>query len=175
MTSVKTNKTALRVFSFILAIVSLFSVFSVNATNAYAAKKTPIKAYIAVRSAYGSSFPLTTNDRKQGKKRIMGVKTSLCSSYYAASKIKGSSSSQCEYAIFICKAKTRAKAKRVKRALKTYISNEKQSMYNYLSSTGKSIFANAKVGRIGKRFVYMVMIDTSSNTKAINAIKRVLA
>jgi hypothetical protein len=162
-----------RVLAFILAVVSLLSAFTMSANAAQITSKTPASAYAAVKKAYGSSFPLTSKNRIKGKKRIMGVKISDCSSYYAASKTTGGSNSQKEYAIFICKAKSTAKAKKIKTSLANYLKNEEQSMSNYLSATGKKLFKNAKTGRIGK-YVYLVMIDTNKNTKAVNAIKKTL-
>lgn len=162
-----------KLIALILAVLTILASFTLTANAAQIASKTPASAYAAVKKAYGNSFPLTSKNRIKGKKRIMGVKVADCSSYYAASKITGGSNNQCEYAIFICKAKSTAKAKKIKTSLNNYISNEEQSMANYLSAKGKKLFKNAKVGRIGK-YVYLVMIDTSKNAKAVKAINKTL-
>ncbi len=169
MTITKTNFSS-RIISLLLALITLFGAVGLNSATAEAASKTPAGAYVAVKNAYGKSFPLTSANRVTGR-RVFGVKTSLVSSYYAASRTTGSGSAKAEYAIFICKAKNSKNARKVKSALKTYLKNEKNSMYNYLSGTGKTLFSKAKVGKKGK-YVYLVMVDTSGNSKAVKAIKK---
>ena len=164
------RQTTVQCIAVILALITLLSCCSVGA---FAAKKTPDAAYSAVKKAYGSSMPLSAKNRITGKKRIMGVKTADCESYFAALKIKGGKNAQSEYAIFICKAKSKAKVKTIVANLKTYLKNEQQSMNNYLSPTGKKLFKNAKVGTVGQ-FVYLVMLDTAANKKAVNAINKTL-
>ena len=157
----------------LMALITLFSCCGVGALAAApTGKKTPAAAYAAVKKAYGKSMPLSSKNRIKGKKRIMGVKTADCESYYACLKIKGGKDSQSEYAIFICKAKS-DKVKTISSALKKYLKNEQQSMNNYLSPTGKKLFKNAKVGTVGQ-FVYLVMLDTAGNKKAVNAIRNTL-
>ena len=164
------SKASLRVLSLILALVALMGSFSAGGTTAFAANKTPVAAYAAVKNAYGSSFPLYTNNRISGRSNVLGVTTANCSSYYAAQRF--SSNSKEVYEIFICKAKSGKKGS-IKSQLKKHLKNEKGSMNNYLSAKGKKLFSHAKVGTVGS-FVYMVMVDTSKNKKAVKAIKKTL-
>ena len=168
MTKTK-NKALLRALSLLMALVSLVTYVTVG-TTAFAANKTPVAAYAAVQKAYGKSFPLSTSNRISGKSVVLGVKTSNCSSYYAAQKFANSNKEV--YEIFICKAKSGKKGT-IKSQLKSHIKNEKTSMQSYLSAKGKKLFKNYKVGTVGD-YVYMVMIDTSKNKKAVKAIKNTL-
>ena len=167
------NNLSIRLISIILALITAVSAFSLSSSVAMAASKTPASAYSAVKKAYGKSFPFKSSNRVKGKRRIMGVKTADLSSYYAASKISGKKNSKQEYIIMIAKVKDSGKVKSVKSQLTRFKNNEEASMRNYLSSKGKKLFKNAKVGSVGS-FVYIVMIDTNSNKKAVKAIKKAL-
>lgn len=163
------SKRTVRILSLILALVALMGSFSAGET-VFAASKTPVAAYAAVKKAYGNSFPLYTSNRISGRSKVLGVTTSNCSSYYAAQRFTKNSKEV--YEIFICKAKSGKKSS-IKSQLSKHLKNEKGSMNNYLSAKGKKLFGNAKVGSVGS-FVYMVMVDTSSNSKAVKAIKKTL-
>ena len=173
MTNTKRNNFSIRLLSIILAMVTAISAFSLTSGVAMAASKTPASAYSAVKKAYGSAFPFSSKNRVKGKRRVMGVKTSDLSSYYAASKVTGKKNSKCEYIIMIAKVKNSGNVGSVKSQLSKFKNNEESSMKNYLSSKGKKLFKNAKVGSVGS-FVYLVMIDTNSNKKAVKAIKKAL-
>ena len=135
---VKTRKSAIRVLSLIMAIVAMLTSVSVG-TNAFAASKTPVAAYAAVKKAYGNSFPLSSSNRISGRSVVLGVKTADCSSYYAAQRFANNNKEV--YEIFICKAKSGKKGT-IKSALKKHIKNEKTSMNSYLSDKGKKLFKN---------------------------------
>ncbi len=166
------NNSYVKVISFILALITAFSALTLTTTSFEAASK-PQTAYTAVKKAYGKKFPLTNKNVIKGKKRIMGVKTSDLKSYYAASKTTGKKNAKSEYLIFVAEVKNKNNVNKVKSQLVKFKSNEESSMKNYLSSTGKKLFKNAKIGVKGK-YVYIVMLDTSSNKKAVNALKKAL-
>lgn len=167
MENTKTRRISVRIISVIMALVAVVGSFSVQST-VYAASKSPVTAYAAAKKAYGKSFPLSTSNRISGKSVVLGVKTADCESYYAAQKF--SSSSKEVYEIFICKVK-KGKKSSVKSQLKKHIKNEKTSMKSYLSKKGKKLFSNYKVGSVGN-YVYLVMVDTKRNSKAVKAIKK---
>ena len=174
MTAVKqTNGTYFkRVICVIMTVLVMFSCFSSSAVLASAASKTPAGAYAAIKKAYGSKMPVSSKNRIKNKSVIFGVRIKgNVSSYYAAQKL--SSNGKKEYAVFICKASSSDNVKAIKDMLKKWKSNEQNSLQNYLNSTGKKLFKNAKIGSVGK-FVYMVMLDTSENAKAVKAIKKTL-
>ncbi len=173
MTLTKKNNLSIRLISIILALITAISAFSLTNGVAMAASKTPATAYSAVKKSYGKSFPFSAKNRVKGKRRVMGVKTADLSSYYAASKITGGKNSKCEYIIMVAKVKSKGKVSSVKSQLSKFKNNEESSMKNYLSSKGKKLFKNAKVGSVGS-FVYIVMIDTNGNKKAVKAIKKAL-
>ena len=166
------RQTNVKIISLILALITAFSAFTVTSSVAEAAS-VPAQAYVAVKNAYGKSFPLSSKNRVKGKKRVFGVKTSLLSSYYAATKTVGRKNAKAEYLIMIAKPKKSEDVKKVKTALTKFKKNEESSMKNYLSEKGKKLFKNCKIGSY-KGYVYIVMIDTSSNKKAINAIKKAI-
>ena len=173
MTLTKDNKLSIKIISVLLALITAFSAFTLTGEVAMAASKTPASAYSAVKKAYGKAFPFRKSDRVKGKRRIMGVKTGDLSSYYAASRITGKKNSKQEYIIMIAKVKDSSKVGTIKNQLKKFKNNEESSMKNYLSSKGKKLFKNAKIGSVGS-FVYIVMIDTDGNSKAVKAIKKAL-
>ena len=162
-----------RILSLLLVLISVLSMFGFSQT-AFAATVTKSQsAYNAVSKAYGKKFVLTSKNRIKSKTRVMGVRTSYMKNYYAASVTKGKKKSQAKYSIFICEAKNKKDVSKIKNALNDYIENEEISMSSYLSSSGKKLYKNAKVGTKGK-YVYLVMLDTAKNTKAVNAIKKAL-
>ena len=167
------NNAYIKIISLILAVITAFSALTVsNGVVAEAASK-PSQAYTAVKKAYGKSFPLSSKNRIKGKKRIMGVRTSYLSSYYAASKTSGKKNAKKEYLIMIAEVKDKDDVKNVKSQLSKFKKNEEASMQNYLSDKGKKLFKNCKIGSVGS-YVYIVMLDTSSNKKAVKAIKKTL-
>ena len=171
MTAVK-NNSFIKVISLLLALITMLSAFTVTSSVAEAASK-PAQAYVAVKNAYGKSFPLSSKDRVKGKKRVYGVKTSLLSSYYYAEKFAGNNKSATVYRIIICKPKNKSDIKSIKSKFASSKSNEQQSMSSYLSAKGKKLFKNCKIGSVNG-YVYVVMIDTNANKKAIAAIKKTL-
>ena len=169
MTLTRNNYTV-KLISLLMAIITIFSAFTVgNAVTAEAASK-PQQAYTAVKKAYGKSFPLADKNRIKGKKRIFGVKTADLKSYYAASKISGKKNAKAEYLIMVAQVKDKNNVKKIKSQLTKFKTNEQSSMNNYLSDKGKKLFKNCKIGSVGT-YVYIVMLDTGANKKAIKAIK----
>lgn len=154
-----------KLFSLILALLMAFSSVMLPAT-AFAADATPAKVYTAVKKAYGKKFPLSQNAKNLNPKAF-GISKKKYSSYYA--KYKGNNKSK--YMIFIAKANKMSDARSMKKSLENYLNVESRSMNNYLSANGKKLYKNAKVGSKGK-YVYLVMLDTNSNKKAVNAIKK---
>ena len=58
--------------------------------------------------------------------------------------------------------------------MKKYVINEYKSNLSYHSEYGKTLLKKAKVGSKGK-YVYLFVLDTASNKKAINAFKNSLS
>ena len=139
----------------------------------YAAVSTET-VYDSVESAYGSSFPLSDSnmikvDRKNifGKYSVvLGVSAKHFSSYTAAQK----SNSSEEYMCFICKAVSKKAVKKIKNSMKKYVINEYNGNINYHSELGNRLLKNARVGSKGK-YVYLFVLDTDGNKKAIDAFK----
>ena len=131
-------------------------------------------AYYAVKSAYGSSFPLSTSNEINTPRRnvfgkyskVLGVSGKYFKSYKAARK----SSSSEEYVCAVFKATSKKKAKKIVKSLKKFVKKEKSGNANYFSSYGKSLLNNAKVGKKGK-YVYLFILDTSGNSRAVTAFK----
>ena len=165
------NNYSVKLISIILAIITVFSAFTVSGSITAEAASKPQQAYSAVKKAYGKSFPLSSKKRVKGKKRVFGVKTADLKSYYAASKISGKKDAKAEYLIMVAEVKDKDNVKKIKGQLNKFKRNEESSMKNYLSDKGKKLFKNCKVGSVGS-YVYIVMIDTSANKKAIKAIKK---
>ena len=134
--------------------------------------------YNAVKGAYKSSFPFSKKNKIKTERKnifgeystVLGVSAKLFSSYTAAKK----SNSKEEYICFICKATSKANVKKIKSAMKKFVVNEYKSNLSYHSEHGKSLLKKAKVGSKGK-FVYLFVIDTSGNKKAISAFKKSLS
>lgn len=162
-----------RIGAFLFALVLALSCFtSTTLLVGASSSKTPASAYAAVKKAYGEKMPISSKNRIKNKSVIFGVRMkNRVSSYYAAQKLK--SNGKKEFAIFIAKAKTKDDVKDIKAMLKKWKSNEQNSLQNYLNESGKKLFKNMKIGSVGK-FVYMVMLDTKENSKAVKAIKKTL-
>ena len=132
-------------------------------------------AFNAVKSSYGSKFPLkAANNIKTARKNIfgkystvLGVSAKNFKSYKAARKSNGKT----EYICAIFKATKKAKVKTIKATLKKYVSKEQSSNRNYFSKTGKTLLSKAKVGSKGN-YVYLFVLDTKGNSKAVSAFKR---
>ena len=167
------NNSYIKIISVLLALITAFSAFTISGGLTAEAASKPSQAYSAVKKAYGDSFPLSSKNRIKGKKRVMGVRTSYLNSYYAASKTSGKKNAKKEYLIMIAEVKDKNDVKKVKSQLDKFKKNEEASMQNYLSEKGKKLFKNCKIGSVGS-YVYIVMIDTSSNKKAVKAIKKTL-
>ena len=169
-------KKGFRVAGILLAFVMLCSVMC-SSVSVYAAQSTET-VYDAVQDAYGSSFPLSSSnlikvDRKNifGKySTVLGVSAKHFSSYTAAQK----SNSSEEYVCFICKAVSKKAVKKIKNSMKKFVVNEYNANINYHSDFGNKLLKNAKVGSKGK-FVYLFVIDTDGNKKAIEAFKESLS
>ena len=170
MTLTKRNSLSVKILSLLLAVITAFSAFTMTSVTAEAAS-VPAQAFVAVKKAYGKSFPLSSKNRIKGKKRVFGVKTSYLKTYYAASKTVGKKNAKAEYLFMVADVKDKDNVKKVKSLLNKFKKNEQASMENYLSKKGKALFKNCKVGSVGK-YVYIVMIDTNANKKAIKAIKK---
>ena len=157
-----------RLLSFIIVLTLVF-----GATMAVSASEST--AYNAVKSSYGKKFPLKSkNAIKTARKNIfgkystvLGVSAKNFKSYKAARKSNGKS----EYICAIFKATKKAKVKTIKASLNKYVAKEKSSGRNYFSKKGKSLLAKAKVGSKGN-YVYLFVLDTKGNSKAIKAFKR---
>jgi hypothetical protein len=155
----------IKFLSLFMAFIMLFASFSAPATS-YAASSKPKQAYSAVKKAYGNSFPLKSDSKtKTISSKELGVSKSLYKTCYG--KTRGTKT---KYILYVAQATSTKNAKKIQSKLKTYVNTESQSMAMYLSEKGKKLFKNAKVGRKGK-YVYLVMLDTSGNKKAISAIK----
>lgn len=155
-----------KILSLFMALVMLFASFGAP-TSAYAASPSPKTVYSKVKSAYGKSFPLSSKAKTLSSSEL-GVSKKWFKSAYG--KQKGTKT---KYMIYIAKAGSTKNAKKIESALKKYVKNEKLSLNMYLSDKGKKLFNNAKVGRKGK-YVYLVMLDTNKNSKAVSAINKAL-
>jgi hypothetical protein len=139
-----------------------------------AATVTPKNVASKVKTAVGKSkYPFTSDDSVTSKRKVFGVSVSLLDSYVAYEKTTGSGSSQAEYILFIGKATSKANAKKIKKALKEYVSEESEGMENYLSKQGKKNFKKAQVSYSGK-WVWGVVLDSSVSKKAVKAIKKAI-
>lgn len=156
-----------------IALVAQVLVFQMDSVDVKAASAKSI--YSSVSKAYGQSFPLSSSNlvnvqRKNifgGYSKVLGVSAKYFKSYKVAKKVDSSQ----EYVCAIFKATKKKNVKKIKKALNKYVKNEKTSNLNYFSSTGKSLLENAKVGSKGK-YVYLFILDTSKNQKAVNAFKK---
>lgn len=153
--------------SLIMALAMLVASFGAPAST-YAASASPKTVYSAVKKAYGKKFPMASGSKSISSSEL-GVSKKWFKTAYGRQK-----GTKTRYIVYIAKAGSTSKAKKIQSALNKYIKNERQSMGMYLSSKGKKLYANAKVGKKGK-YVYLVMVDTNSNTKAISAIKKALS
>ena len=144
------------------------------APTAYVEAASTTSIYSAVKNAYGSEFPFSAgNEIKVAEKnafggysKVLGVSTEDMKSY----KVYRKADSQSQYICFLCKAKEKSKVKAIKKTLKSFVAAEKKSNENYYSSTGKELISNAKIGS-KKKYVYLFMIDTSKNEKAVTAFQ----
>ncbi|MCR4605265.1 MAG: DUF4358 domain-containing protein [Eubacterium sp.] len=169
----RTNSLKKRSLSICLVLCLVFSAAVCARSNTAEAKSTSA-IFNSVKSAYGSSFPLSDKNMIKTKRKnifgkystIMGVSAKYFSSYTAALK----SNSKKEYMCFICKATSAKKVKTIKNKLKKYVVSEYKGNLNYHSAEGNKILKNAKVGSKGK-YVYLFALDTSGNKKAIEAFK----
>ena len=164
--------------SLLLAVCLLAASVTVGQRPAQAKATSTAKVFAAVKDAYSSSFPLSNNNKIRTKRKnifgnystVLGVSAKLFSSYTAAQK----SNSKEEYICFICKATSKKNVKKIKSRLKKYVVNEYKSNLSYHSDHGKSLMKKAKVGSKGK-YVYLFILDTSNNKKAISAFKKSLS
>ena len=174
-TNEKKRNLVKRGLSLLLALCLLMTVACVTVETKSQAATSTSSIFNNVKSTYGSSFPLSSNnmiktDRKNifGQySTILGVSAKLFKSYTAASK----SNSTEEYVCFICKATKKANVKKIKKAMKKFVIQEYNSNINYHSDFGNKLLKNAKVGSKGK-FVYLFVLDTAGNKKAIDAFKK---
>lgn len=139
-----------------------------------AATVTPKKIASKVKTAVGkSNYPFTSDDSVTSKRKVFGASVSMLDSYVAYEKTTGSGSNKSEYILFIGEATSKANAKKVKETLKDYVSEESESMENYLSKQGKKNFKKAQVSYSGK-WVWCVVLDSSVSKKAVKAIKKAI-
>lgn len=161
-----------RILSIAIVFTFIMQMLIQVGMNVYASEAS---AFSAVQRAYGSSYPLSSSNeintaRKNifGKySKVLGVSAKNFKYYKAARK---SDSSQ-EYVSAIFKATSKNKVTKIKKALKKFVKKEKSSNANYFSSYGKQLLNNAKVGSKGK-YVYLFILDTSKNSKAVKAFKK---
>ena len=138
-------------------------------------KASEASAFSAVQKQYGSTYPMSAaNEIKTARKnifgqysKVLGVSAKYFKSYKAARK----ASSTEEYVCVIYKASSKKNVKKIKKALKKYVSKEKSGNANYFSAKGKTLLNNAMVGSKGK-YVYLFVLDTAKNRKAVNAFKK---
>ena len=176
--TMKKNQGKLRWLSLCLALCLMATAVLGTGAPAQAKKKSTSSVFKAVKNAYSSSFPLSDNnmiktDRKNifgSYSTVLGVSAKLFSKYTAAQK----SNSKEEYICFICKATSKSNVKKIKKAMKKYVVNEYKSNLSYHSDHGKTLLKKAKVGSKGK-YVYLFVLDTSNNKKAISAFKKSLS
>lgn len=162
-----------------LALVLMFTAVcsGVGASVCQATDKKASAVYDAVSSAYGKSYPLSSSNEITTKVKnvfggystVLGVSTEYIAEYKAAKK----SNSKYEYVSFVCKANSSDDVSKIKNALKKYVKNEKSGNQNYFSSKGKKLINNSKIGASGK-YVYLFILDTSKNSKAIKAFNKAL-
>lgn len=134
--------------------------------------------FSAVKSAYGSEFPLSDSNMINTERKnvfgkystILGVSAKLFSNYTAAQK----SNSDEEYICAIFQATSSKSMKKIKNKLKTFVVNEYKTNQNYHSDHGQTLLKKAKVGSKGS-YVYLFVLDTDGNSKAINAFKESLS
>ena len=165
-------------FSLVLTFAIVFSVCFSSAVISVAKANNTGEVYGAIQTAYSSEFPLTDNNMIHTDRTnifgqystVLGVSAKLFSEYTAAQK----SNSEKEYICFICKAVSRKAVKKIKNSMKKYVVNEYNSNISYHSDYGKTLLKKAKIGSKGK-FVYLFVIDTAGNSKAIDAFKDVLS
>lgn len=156
---------SVKLLSLISVLIIMVSSLAVPFTAMAAAKVSPSTVYTAVKKAYSKNFPLDSNSKVLSSSSV-GVSKKDYSSYYG--RYKGTKT---KYLIFIAKANDSSSAKKIKSQLNNYVKTESKSMENYLTSQGKKLYKNAKVGSKGN-YVYLVMLDTQSNKKAVDAINK---
>ncbi|MBO6108622.1 MAG: DUF4358 domain-containing protein [Eubacterium sp.] len=135
------------------------------------------KVYTRIMEAYGDEFPLSEGNLLNIKRTnifgdysmVLGVSSEYFSEYKAAKK----SNSKEEYICFVCKATKKENIKKIKNGMKSFILNEARGNANYFSTTGKELLKNTKIGSKGK-YVYLFVIDTNKNKKAVEAFKDAL-
>ena len=163
----------------LLVIVMLFALLLAGSVPVQAQTDvSTTKLFSQVKTAYGEKFPLSKENEINTKMKnlfgqystILGVSAKYFSEYKAAKK----SDSKEEYVCFICKATSDDNVSVIKAAMKEYVSNEKKGNENYFSKKGKKLMKNAKVGSKGM-YVYMFILDTKKNKKAIKAFKKAIA
>ena len=174
----RTNTSRKRWLSLCMVLSLVVATFAAGKEVPAVAKADSTSAvYTAIQEAYSNAFPLSSNnmihtDRKNvfgNYSSILGVSAKYFSSYTAAQK----SNSKEEYICFICKATSKKNVKKIKKYMKKYVINEYKSNISYHSEFGKTLLKKAKVGSKGK-FVYLFVLDTSNNKKAISAFKKSL-
>ena len=167
-----------KVLSLVLVCCLVLAGLLGSGTTSQAAASSSSEVYSAVKDAYGSSFPLTDDNMIKTERKnvfgkystVLGVSAKLFSEYTAAKK----SSSEEEYICAIFKATSSKSVKKIKKKLKAFVVNEFKSNQNYHSEHGQTLLKKAKVGSSGS-FVYLFVIDTDGNGKAIDAFKESLS
>ncbi len=171
------RKNTYGIISMILVLCLGFCMLYTDVRPANAATSKTTDIYNSVRDAYGTGFPLSKNNMiKTPRKNIfgnystvLGVSTKYISSYTAAQK----SNSKEEFICMVCKATSKKSVKKIKTKIKKYIKNEYKSNLSYHSEFGKKLLKKSVVGSRGK-YVYLFVLDTSGNKKAITAFKESL-
>ncbi len=174
-TSIRQNTRG--IIGMILVLSLGFCIIYTDVRPANAATSKTKKIYDSVCEAYGTSFPLSKNNMIKTPRKnvfgnystVLGVSMKYISSYTAAQK----SNSKEEYICMVCKATSKKSVKKIKTKIKKYIKNEYKSNLSYHSELGKKLLKKSVVGSRGK-YVYLFVLDTSGNKKAITAFKESL-
>ena len=159
----------------LLCAIAFSNIFNVSAQ---AKQQSCTRLYNAVKKTYGSSFPLSGNNMINTERKnifgqystVLGVSAKYFSDFKAAKK----SNSKEEYICFVCKASSGSNVKNIKAGLKKFVANEAKSNTNYFAAKGKKLISQAKIGSKGK-YVYLFVLDTGSNKKAIEAFKKAVS
>lgn len=171
----QTTTTMKRISTTALAVLLSLAIVCAGSVPYAAAATSPSTAVSKVKSAYGSSYPLSSSNKITTAKKnvfgsynkVLGVNLKNVKSYTAYKK----SNSKYQYVCFVCKAKSKAKVSTIKKQLKKYVSSETSSNKNYYNAKGKKLMSKAKVGSKGT-YCYLFILDTSGNSKAVKAFKK---
>lgn len=161
-----------------LCILTVIFASMVQTFPSRAAKKTTDQKIVSeVKKAYGKNYGLGSKDKINtkiknvfgGYSSVLGVSTKYFSKYTAFRHADSSEERIC----FVCEGKNKKEVATIVKNLKTFVSNEKKSNENYFSDKGKKLLNHAAVGSKGK-YVYLFVLDTSGNKKAVSTFKKLV-